>query len=71
MTKHIGIVASSSEGASLCYRTICLEAAAYMGEHNHPEITMISVPLAEHLKYIKTNDWTGLLARTALKHAVS
>lgn len=60
MTKHIGIVASSSEGASLCYRTICLEASAYMGEHNHPEITMSSVPLAEHLKFIKNDDWIGL-----------
>ncbi len=60
MAKHIGIVASSSEGASLCYRTICLEASAYMGEHNHPEITMSSVPLAEHLTYIKSADWIGL-----------
>jgi len=60
MAKHIGIVASSSEGASLCYRTICLEASAYMGEHNHPEITMSSVPLAEHLEFIKNEDWIGL-----------
>lgn len=60
MAKHIGIVSSSSEGASLCYQTICLEASTYMGEHNHPEITMSSVPLAEHLKFIKNNDWIGL-----------
>lgn len=60
MAKHIGIVASSSEGASLCYRTICLEASAFMGEHNHPEVTMNSVPLAEHLKFIKNKDWIGL-----------
>ena len=39
MTQHIGILAGSSEGAALCYRTICLEAPAIMGEHNHPEIT--------------------------------
>ena len=31
MAKHIGIVACSAEGAALCYRTICLEAAAHMG----------------------------------------
>jgi aspartate racemase len=24
---HIGIVACSAEGASLCYRTICIEGA--------------------------------------------
>ena len=60
MTKHIGIVAGSAEGAALCYRTICLEARAAMGEHNHPEITMNSVPMAEHMPYIRAGDWEGL-----------
>lgn len=60
MTKHIGIVAGSAEGAALCYRTICLEAPAVLGEHNHPEITMNSVPLAEHMRYIRAGDWEGL-----------
>jgi len=60
MTKHIGIVAGSAEGAALCYRTICLEAPALMGEHNHPEITMNSVPLAEHMRYIRADDWVAL-----------
>ncbi|HKS28165.1 MAG TPA: amino acid racemase [Pyrinomonadaceae bacterium] len=72
MTQHIGIVAGSAEGAALCYRTICLEAPALMGEHNHPEITMNSVPLAEHMSYIRANDWETLaevLARSAHKVA--
>ena len=60
MTQHIGIVAGSAEGAALCYRTICMEAPAIMGEHNHPEITMHSVPLAEHMRYIRANDWQAL-----------
>ena len=60
MTKHIGIVAGSSEGAALCYRTICLEAPAIMGEHNHPEITMNSVPMAEHMVHIRANDWKSV-----------
>lgn len=60
LTKHIGIVAGSAEGAALCYRTICIEAAEFMGEHNHPEITMNSVPLAEHLRHIRANDWQQL-----------
>jgi aspartate racemase len=60
MTQHIGIVAGSAEGAALCYRTICLEAPALMGKHNHPEITMNSVPLAEHMRYVRANDWEGL-----------
>jgi aspartate racemase len=72
MTQHIGIVAGSAEGAALCYRTICLEAQAVMGEHNHPEITMNSVPMAEHMSHIRANDWeavAGLLAASAHKVA--
>src|SRR5215470_17916166 len=60
MTKHIGIVAGSAEGASLCYRTICLEAPAVLGEHNHPEITMNSVPMASIMGHIRANDWKGV-----------
>lgn len=59
MSKHIGIVAGSSEGAALCYRTICLEAPAIMGEHNHPEITMHCVPMAAHMPHIIANDWAA------------
>ncbi len=57
MAKHIGIVACSAEGASLCYRTICLEAAALLGEHMHPELTMHTHPLAEYMKHIRSGDW--------------
>jgi aspartate racemase len=60
LTKHIGIVAGSAEGAALCYRTICLEAPAVMGEHNHPEITMNSVPMAEHMPLIRAGDWEAV-----------
>jgi aspartate racemase len=72
VTKHIGIVAGSAEGAALCYRTICLEASVFMGEHNHPEITMNSVPLAAHMRFIRANNWEGLakvLAESARKLA--
>lgn len=60
LTQHIGIVAGSAEGAALCYRTICLEAPAVMGEHNHPEITMNSVPMAEYMPLIRANDWPSV-----------
>ena len=72
MTQHIGIVAGSAEGAALCYRTICLEAQALMGEHNHPEITMNSMPMAQHMPPIRANDWeavAGLMAASAQKLA--
>lgn len=60
MAQHIGIVACSAEGAALCYRTICLEALALMGEHNHPEITMNSIPMARHMIPIVEDDWAAV-----------
>jgi aspartate racemase len=60
MAHHIGIVACSAEGAALCYRTICLEAFPLMGEHNHPQITMNSIPMAEHMRHITRDDWAGV-----------
>jgi aspartate racemase len=60
MTQHIGIVACSAEGAALCYRTICLEALPLMGEHNHPQVTLNSIPMAEHMPYIERGDWEGV-----------
>jgi aspartate racemase len=72
MTLHIGIVAGSAEGAALCYRTICLEASAFMGEHNHPEVTLNSVPMAEHMPHIRADDWEAvaeLMADSARKVA--
>lgn len=59
-TKHIGIVVGSAEGAALCYRTICNEAPKLLGEHNHPEITMNSMPLSLHMRHIESDDWKGL-----------
>jgi len=60
MAQHIGIVACSAEGAALCYRTICLEALPIMGEHNHPEITMNSIPMAEHMRPLAEGDWESI-----------
>lgn len=60
MPKHIGIVACSAEGAALCYRTICVEGAQFMGEHDHPEISMHTHSLAEYMKCIYRDDWNGV-----------
>lgn len=57
MAKHIGIVACSAEGAALCYRTICTEAASQMSEHNHPEITMHTYPLSQYMVHIRAGNW--------------
>ncbi len=62
---HIGIVACSAEGAALCYRTICAEAAALMGRHMHPEISMHTYCLGEYMKAIERDDW-GTVAELML-----
>jgi len=60
MPQHIGIVACSAEGAALCYRTICVEGAALMGAHDHPEVSMHTHSLAEYMKCIYRDDWQGV-----------
>jgi aspartate racemase len=60
MPGHIGIVACSAEGAALCYRTICLEGAALLGEHAHPEVSMHTHSLADYMACIHRGDWPGV-----------
>jgi aspartate racemase len=60
--KHIGIVGCSAEGAALCYRTICAEAPALMGEHRHPEVSLHTWPLAEYMVHIRAGNWPGVAA---------
>lgn len=58
--RHIGIVACSAEGASLCYQTICVEGAALLGAHAHPEVSMHTYPLSEYMACIYRDDWQGV-----------
>jgi aspartate racemase len=60
MSHHIGIVACSAEGAALCYRTICLEGAAVMGRHAHPEVSMHTHSLADYMRCIYADNWQGV-----------
>jgi aspartate racemase len=60
MAKHIGIVACSAEGAALCYRTLCKEAPARMGEHLHPEVSLHTHPLGEYMVHIRSGNWAGV-----------
>ena len=69
---HIGIVACSTEGAALCYRTISIEGGQMIGKHDHPEVSLHSFSLAEYMKSVDTGDWAGvaeLMLRSAEKLA--
>ncbi len=58
--KHIGIVAVSAEGAALCYRTICLEGAAILGPHDHPEISLHGFSLSRYQRLIDDDRWDAV-----------
>ena len=60
MPRHIGIVACSAEGASLCYRTICQEGPARFGALAHPEVTVHTPSLAAYMQRIYEGDWAGV-----------
>ncbi|MDX1423472.1 MAG: amino acid racemase [Kiloniellales bacterium] len=60
MPQHIGIVACSAEGAALCYRTICVEGAALLGPHAHPEVSINAPSLADYMDCIYRDDWPGV-----------
>jgi aspartate racemase len=68
LVRHVGIVGCSSEGAALCYRTLCLEGAARMGTHDHPEVSLHTHSLEEYMKAIRRDDWDGV-ARLMLSSA--
>ena len=57
---HIGIAACSAEGAALCYRTICTEAPALLGAHDHPEVTMHTPSLDQYMQHIYRDDWKAV-----------
>jgi aspartate racemase len=60
MPQHIGIAGCSAEGAALCYKTICVEGAALLGPHAHPEVSMHTPSLADYMQRIYRNDWNGV-----------
>jgi len=59
MPRHIGIAAVTSEGAALCYRTICQEGEVQNG-YAHPEVTLHNLPLSEYMRAIEAEDWAAV-----------
>jgi aspartate racemase len=60
MPLHIGIVACSTEGAALCYRSISFEGAQILGKHDHPEVSLHSYSLAKYMRCVYAGDWAGV-----------
>ncbi len=62
MTLHLGILAHSAEGATLCYRTAWLEGVRRMGAHNHPEITLTGIAMHHAMALWEKGDLPALRA---------
>ena len=58
--RHVGIVACSAEGASLCYRTLCSEGATLLGAYGHPEVSLHTHPHSAYVRCLERNDWSGV-----------
>ena len=58
--KHIGILAHSAEGATLCYRTTWLEGVRRLGPHHHPQITMTGIAMHHALPAWERGDLPAL-----------
>lgn len=57
MSKHIGIVAVSPEGAALCYREISRHAARDMPTDRHPRVSLHNEPLDQYIRALNAGDW--------------
>ena len=67
--QHIGIAAITAEGAALVYRQICHAASQRLGEHHHPEISLHTFSLSEHLHAgsDRKERWSSLIMASAQK----
>jgi aspartate racemase len=60
--KHVGILAHSAEGATLCYRTCWMEGVRRLGPHKHPQITMTGIAMHAALDAWDSGDLAFLRA---------
>jgi aspartate racemase len=68
VTKHIGIVAVSPEGAALFYRQVFRQASHLLEPHLHPRVSLHNEPLALYIDAVRSGDWHAvgeLLRRSA------
>lgn len=57
MSKHIGIVGVSPEGAALIYRNLSRHGARLLSPTDQPRISLHNEPLALYIDAIRKNDW--------------
>jgi len=54
--KHLGILATTPDGAALCFRAFCQDGFAELGPHDHPDVTLDCIALARSLPAWQAGD---------------
>ena len=60
--KHLGILATTAEGAALCFRVLCQQGARALGPHDHPDVTLDCIALARSLPAWERGDLKAVRA---------
>ncbi|MFC4049498.1 aspartate/glutamate racemase family protein [Actinomadura syzygii] len=66
--EHLGILAHSMEGATLCLRTFCREGFRELGPDDHPDVTLDLIALARSMPAWDAGDHDAI--RTTLAESV-
>jgi aspartate racemase len=62
VSKHLGILAHSAEGAALCFRAFCQEGFGELGPHEHPDVTLDCIALARSMPAWDAGDYLSIRA---------
>ena len=60
MPKHIGIVAVSPEGSSICYRLIGRHIAQLQRAADRPTVTLHNKPFQSYVEALQVGDWAAI-----------
>src|SRR5215472_13145214 len=60
--KHLGILATTPEGAALCFRAFCQDGSTELGPHDHPDVTLDCIALARSLPAWQAKDYACVRA---------
>lgn len=64
--RHAGILATTPEGAALCYREFCREGAGELGPYDHPDVSLDCIALARSLPAWQSGDYPAVRATLAV-----
>ncbi len=60
--RHLGILAHSVEGATLCLRAFCHQGFQDLGPHDHPDVTLDCIAMAKSMPAWSAGDYAAIRA---------